>query len=148
MKHKIGFAGIQSSCWKSPIHLKGMTFLLLLICLGTGCQKAGQIHLISAHTWVVTSVSRTSNIATVGDELVFHDNRLFFNTSNGVETDGQWAFLGQQAGGFAPFNVTGVSIYSDLGSYDFAIDVLTNKALELSDNSSWGSFSIKLVAKE
>ncbi|MFT5645579.1 MAG: hypothetical protein ACI976_000252 [Aureispira sp.] len=139
MKHKIGFAGIQSS-W--------MIFLLLLICLGTGCEKAGQIHLISAQTWVVTSVSSASNIATVGDELVFHDNRLFFNTSNGVETDGKWDFLGQKESGFAPFNVTGVSIFSDLGSYDFTIDTLTNKVLELSDNSSWGSFTIKLVAKE
>lgn len=140
MKHKIGFAGLQSSCW--------MIFLLLLICLGTGCEKAGKIHLISAHIWVVTSVSSSSNIASVGDELVFHDNRLFFNTSNGVETDGKWAFLGQQESGFAPFNVTGVSIFSDLGSYDFAIDILTNKVLELSDNSSFGSSSIKLVAKE
>lgn len=139
MKHKIGFTGIQSS-W--------MIFLLLLICLGTGCEKAAKIHQISAHTWVVTSVSNTSNFATVGDELVFHDNRLFFNTSNGVETDGKWYFLGYQDGGFAPFNVTGVSIFSGFGSYDFDIDNLTNKVLELSDNSSWGSFNIKLEAKE
>jgi len=157
MKHKIGFAGLQSSCWKFPIHLlaslqftwgKRMIFFLLLICLGTGCEKAEKIHLISAHTWVVTSVSTISNFAKVGDEFIFHDNRLFFNTSNGIETDGRWFFLGQQAGGFAPFEVTGISVSSGFGSYDFTINSLTNKNLDLSDASSFGTYTIQLEAKE
>jgi hypothetical protein len=124
---------------------------LLLLCLSTSCQKAGQIHLISAHTWVVTAVSDVSNFAQVGDELTFHDNRLFFKNSSGTETDGQWNFL-VSGSGFGPVrsdNVEGLYVSAGFGSYDFSITKLTNKELVISYiSTNFIDFTVYLEPKE
>jgi hypothetical protein len=124
---------------------------LLLLCLNTSCEKAGQIHLISAHTWVVTQTS-TFGFVQVGDELTFLDNRLFFINSNGIETDGNWNFLVDVSSGVGPITsstVNGLYISSNLGSYDFDIVKLTNKELEI---NSFGfnsvAFKVQLEPKE
>jgi hypothetical protein len=124
---------------------------LLLFCLNTSCEKAGQIHLISANTWVVTEVSNISNFAQVGDELTFFDNRLFFKNSNGVETDGRWNFpiSSTSSGPVRTYDVDELFVSSGFGSYDFSVITLNAKELEISDISpSFGSFTVKLEAKE
>lgn len=124
---------------------------LLLLCLSTSCQKANKIHLISAHTWVVTDVSNLSNFAQVGDELIFHDNRLFFKISNGVETDGYWNFSvsGSGLGPVASDNVTGIYVGSSFNSYDFSILKLTNQELEIKDiTNNLSDATIYLKPKE
>lgn len=125
-------------------------FSCLLLLLNISCEKAGQIHLISAHTWVVTEISSVSNFAKVGDEITFHDNRLFFNISNGVETDGRWDFT-VEGGGFGPtpsYNVDYLFVATNLAAYDFSIIKLNNKELEIKDISNWGSFTVRLEAKQ
>lgn len=123
----------------------------LLLFLNTSCEKAEKIHLISAHTWVVTSVPNGSNFAGVGDELTFYDNRLFFNNSNGLEIDGRWDFEVTEVGFGAgtTSRVEGLFVNVGFGTYDFTITTLTDKELVLSNNSSnFGSFVINLKAKE
>ncbi|CAA6827935.1 MAG: Unknown protein [uncultured Aureispira sp.] len=123
---------------------------LFLLCLNTSCEKAGQIHLISAHTWVVTDVSNPSNFTRVGDELSFLDNRLFFNNSNGFETDGEWDFIvsGTRAGLFTSYNINEIAVTSGFSSYSFSIVNLTAKELEIRDISGLGALNIRLKAKE
>lgn len=124
---------------------------LLLLFINTSCEKAGQIHLISANTWVVTDISNISNFAKVGDELTFHDNRLFFNNSNGTETDGRWDFSleGRGAGPTTTYSVNGLFVTAGFGSYDFSIIKLTATELEISDiSTTFGSFTVRLKAKD
>ena len=131
-------------------HLIVLFSSLLLLSLSSSCEKAGQIHLISAHTWVVKDVSSVSNFAKVGDELTFMDNRLFFNISNGIETDGRWDFT-VQGGGLGPtpsYNVENLFVSAGFGSYDFTVTKLTNTELELQDVSGFGSFVVRLEPKE
>lgn len=104
---------------------------LLLISLSTSCNKAKQIQIISAQTWVVTEISNTSDFARVGDEFTFHDNRLFFKYSNGAETDGQWRFSERDA--ISSPNVEVIYLYSDFGDYDFDIINWTEEELELNE---------------
>jgi hypothetical protein len=127
-----------------------MVSCLLIFFLNTSCEKAGQIHLISAQTWVVKDLSSISSFPRVGDELTFLDNRLFFNNSNGVETDGKWDFQ-VSGGGFGPtpsYQVESLYIATDLGSYDFSVIKLTNTELEIKNISSSNSFTVRLEAKE
>lgn len=123
---------------------------LLFFCLNISCEKAGQIHLISAHTWVVTEVSNVSNFAKVGDEITFHDNRLFFNISNGVETDGNWDFpaSGAAVGPIQSYDVNVLWVTAGFGSYEFSVVKLNNSELELQDVSSFGSFVVRMEAKQ
>lgn len=132
-------------------HQFSLVVCLLLFCLNTSCEKAGQIHLISANTWVVTEVSNISNFAKVGDELTFLDNRLFFKNSNGFETDGRWDFPleSTSSGPVVTYDVGELFVSSGFGSYEFSVTTLNAQELELSDISpSFGSFTVKLEAKE
>lgn len=138
MKHLIVRSNLQYS-W---------IFSCLLLLLSTSCEKAGQIHLISAQTWVVTDASNSSNFARVGDELTFLDNRLFFNNSNGAQTDGRWDFPTSGSGPTPSSNVKNLFIAIGSGSYDFSVIKLTAKELELSNAFSFGTFTIRLKAKE
>ena len=132
-------------------HLIILLSSLLLLCLNTSCEKAGQIHLISAQTWVVSSISSPSNFAQVGDELTFLDNRLFFKNSNGIESDGRWDFPieGSSSGPITTYNLGNLLVSFDLGSFDFTVNTLTATELELEANSfSSGLFTVQLTAKE
>jgi len=124
---------------------------LFALCLSSSCEKAQQIHLISAHTWVVTELSTVSNFAQIGDELTFLDNRLFFNHSNGIETDGQWNFLIKNAGGgpIVSYDMKALSITSNFSYYEFSIVNLTTEVLEISTTTSnFGALTVRLEAKE
>ncbi|WMX15828.1 hypothetical protein [Aureispira sp. CCB-E] len=131
---------------KQPILFVASIFLLLL---NTSCEKAAKIHLISAQTWVVTEISSGfSNFANVGDELTFHDNRLFFSYSNGAESDGRWEFEGSQTSPFAPATVEGLSITAGFGAYSFSILTLDNNELKIQDITNFGSPIYSMKAKE
>ena len=123
-------------------------FSCLLLLLNISCEKAGQIHLISAHTWVVTEISSVSNFAKVGDEITFHDNRLFFNISNGVETDGRWDFPVSGVGPIPSYDVDNLFVTTSFGSYDFSILKLNSTELEIQQFSNFGNFTVSLKAKE
>ena len=64
------------------------TFLLiatsLLFFILSSCENSAEIAALSAHTWVVTADSPNG---TAGDEYIFYDNRLFFQTINGINMD-------------------------------------------------------------
>jgi hypothetical protein len=132
-------------------HLIVLFSCLLLLSLSSSCEKAGQIHLISAQTWVVTDISGLSAFANVGDELTFMDNRLFFKISNDIETDGRWDFIVQEGAlnPTASYAVESLFVATGFGSYDFSVIKLTSKELELEEISNFGSsFTIRLEAKE
>ncbi|BDS15340.1 hypothetical protein [Aureispira anguillae] len=122
--------------------------LLLLSCVAlfffiTGCKKARQIHLLSAHTWVVAD---HSTMGTIGDEYTFHDNRLFFQTTGALTIDGQWDTY--------PITHTPgknrLDIQSDLGQMQYDILLLTATKLELSQawNGSISPLKMILVPKK
>lgn len=123
---------------------------LLLLCLNISCEKAGKIHLISAHTWVVTEVPSLYAFVKVGDELTFHDNRLFFKISDGVETDGRWDLLnpGGGFGGTSSSNLESLFVSTSFHAYDFSISKLSNTELEIKDFFNPGNVTVRLEAKE
>lgn len=124
------------------------SFCLLLI--QTSCQKAGQIHLISAHTWVVTDITGFSTFVQLGDEVNFLDNRLYFKNSNGFETDGSWDFLGRDATPFVSSSVTGLFVNTGFNYHEFNILKLNANELELteSNTSLGGTYTVNLKPKE
>lgn len=71
---------------KQSCLLIATSFLFLLL---FSCENSAEIAALSAHTWVITADSPNG---TEGDEYVFYDNRLFFQTINGTTIDGQWDF--------------------------------------------------------
>jgi hypothetical protein len=121
---------------------------ILLVYLTTACNKAKQIHILSGQTWVVTEVSDRLPFAEVGDELTFHDNRLFFKSSNGFKTDGRWHF-GERDAIRSP-NVEMLTLTSDLGDYDFDIVSWTEEELELNEPyvNNYRDLTLRLKPKE
>lgn len=111
------------------------TFLIFFL-LTISCEKAGQIHLISAHTWVVTN---NSPVGSVGDEYRFHDNRLFFKTSGGSTSDGKWNYQS---------DLFHLYIETDFGgNTQYEIKKLTATELELVDNNGFLSQTFYLIPK-
>lgn len=104
---------------------------IFLVSLITSCGKAKQVHIISGQTWIVTEASDRLHFAEVGDELTFHDNRLFFKYSNGITSDGRWYF--GERGTISSPNVEVITIVSDFGNYDFDIMNWSEDELELNE---------------
>lgn len=123
---------------------------IFLFLVPTSCQKAGQIHLIAAHTWVVTDATGISSFAQIGDEVQFLDNRLYFKNSNGFETDGSWDFLGRDATPFVSSSVTGLFVNTGFNYHEFNILKLNANELELRETgpSLGGTYIVTLKPKE
>lgn len=131
--------------------MKQNTLLLsfiLLVYLTTACHKAKKIHLLSEQTWVVTEVSDRLYFAKIGDELTFHDNRLFFKYSNGARIDGRWYF--GERGAISSPNVEVITIVSDIGTYDFDIINWSEEELELNEPyvDNYTNLTLRLSPKE
>jgi len=118
----------------------GAVVFLLIIGSFSSCKKGAKVLLISAHPWVVTSG------AGVGDEYIFHDNRLFFQTSGSTKIDGNWEF--ETAEGYtqspSPSNpipnqdVVKIRITTDVTTAEYNIIKITETELELEQYTSWG----------
>lgn len=125
--------------------------LLLLTCLTffiltTACEKANQVALISAQTWVVTDGSWGG---TAGDEYRFFDNRIFkINGANSRYAEGDWD-IEQYNGTFKQIyinansnSISGISNIS--GSY--TIETITNSELKLQPrNTGWSSLQLPIT---
>ena len=122
--------------------------LLLLTCLTffiltTACEKANQVALMSAKTWVVTDGSAGG---TAGDEYRFFDNRIFMiNGANGRYAEGDWE-IQQYNGTFSRIyiNANSNSITGIAGDYE--VETITGTELKLQpQNTSWGSTQLPIT---
>ena len=108
----------------------------LLFFLLSSCENSAEIAALSAYTWVITADSPNG---TIGNEYVFHDNRLFFATINNTVIDGQWEF--------DPNNSRYISIRTDISLDTYTYQV-NGKNLTLELIGGVVATEYKLVAKE